>query len=86
MGAGNLVLAFDTPENREVLDGTGFLFSNEVELTDRLARVVADPWSSDHASLRAAARRRAESVYSWEAVTAAYEELFERLVRRRRGR
>jgi glycosyltransferase involved in cell wall biosynthesis len=84
MGAGNLVLAFDTPENREVLDGTGFLFSNGVQLTDQLARVVADPWSSAHAALRAAARARAESVYSWDAVTDAYAELFERLVERRR--
>src|SRR3954454_11149689 len=29
MGAGNLVLAFGTPENREVLAGTGLLFEDE---------------------------------------------------------
>ena len=86
MGAGNLVLAFDTPENREVLDGTGLLFSNGFRLADQLARVVADPWSSDLAALRAAARARADSVYSWDAVTDTYVELFERLVRRGRGR
>ena len=85
MGAGNLVLAFDTPENREVLDGTGVLFSNPAQLTDQLAGVVAEPWSAEHGALQAAARARAESVYSWDAVTTAYEELFERLVGRRRG-
>jgi glycosyltransferase involved in cell wall biosynthesis len=86
MGAGNLVLAFDTPENREVLAGTGFLFASQARLTDQLAGVVDEPWSAEHGALRAAARARAESVYSWDAVTTSYEELFGRLVGRRRGR
>ena len=32
MGAGNLVLAFGSPENLEVLDGTGLLFDDEASL------------------------------------------------------
>jgi glycosyltransferase involved in cell wall biosynthesis len=45
MGAGNLVLAFSTPENVEVLSGTGLLFGNETELSAHLSRIVAEPSS-----------------------------------------
>ena len=40
MGAGNLVLAYRTPENEEVTAGTALLFSNERELASHLDRVV----------------------------------------------
>ena len=40
MGAGNLVLAYRTPENEEVTAGTALLFSNERELASHLERVV----------------------------------------------
>jgi glycosyltransferase involved in cell wall biosynthesis len=79
MGAGNLVLAYRTPENVEVTAGTGLLFSNEAELTRHLTRVVNDPESAEFQTLRANARRRAETHYSWDAVTAAYERLWSRL-------
>lgn len=82
MGAGNLVLAFRTPENEEVLAGTGFLFSDASELAGQLARVVADPWSQEFDGLRRAARERVASTYSWDAITTQYEALFERLRRR----
>ena len=82
MGAGNLVLAFGTPENREVLAGTGLLFSDAPELTGQLATVVADPWSRELEGLRRAARERAAVTYSWDAITTQYEALFERLRRR----
>jgi glycosyltransferase involved in cell wall biosynthesis len=86
MGAGNLVLAFRTPENEEVLDGTGLLFSHAHELAAELGRVVADPRSSEFDDLRRAARQRVASTYSWEAITTQYEQLFQRLLRAGRRR
>jgi glycosyltransferase involved in cell wall biosynthesis len=80
MGAGNLVLAFETPENEEVLAGTGLLFANAHDLADQLGRVVADPWCSEFDDLRRAARERVASTYSWDAITTQYEKLFQRLV------
>ena len=82
MGAGNLVLAFATPENVEVTAGTGLLFADAAQLTGHLRRIAADPAAPELAGLRAAARARAEATYSWDAVTTAYEELFTRLTRR----
>jgi len=82
MGAGNLILAYRTPENEEVLAGTGLFFSNAIELAGELARVVSDPHSAAYQGLRSAARLRAESEYSWESVTMQYEEMFRSLVAR----
>ncbi len=59
MAAGNLVLAFGTPENREVTAGTALLFDDQAQLTDALTRVVQAPDSPEHQALRAAARARA---------------------------
>jgi glycosyltransferase involved in cell wall biosynthesis len=86
MGAGNLVLAFRTPENEEVLAGTGLLFADAGELAGHLRHVVADPRTAELDGLRRAARRRAASTYSWDAITTQYEELFTRLLGRRRRR
>ena len=80
MAAGNLVLAFATPENREVTAGTALIFDDQAQLTDALTRVVQAPDSPEHQALRAAARARAESTYSWSAVADAYLGLFERLI------
>jgi glycosyltransferase involved in cell wall biosynthesis len=79
MGAGNLVLAFRTPENVEVTAGTGLLFGDEVELADHLRKVIQDPWSAELDELRRVARGRAEQHYSWDAVTSAYEQLWRKL-------
>ena len=79
MGAANLVLAFGTPENVEVLAGTGLIFDSEAELTAQLTRVVSDPHAPDLDALRAAARERAANDYSWDAVVSAYELLWRRL-------
>ncbi len=86
MGAGNLVLAYATPENIEVAGQSGLLFADEAELAAQLRRIVADPHASEFDALRATARRTAEQTYSWEAITTAYEELFERLTTARRHR
>ena len=64
MAAGNLVLAFGTPENREVTAGTALIFDDQAQLTEALTQVVEAPDSPEHQALRAAARARAESTYS----------------------
>lgn len=86
MGAGNLVLAYATPENREVVGGTAILFSDEQELVSGLELALADPQPPEIVALRAAARARAEALYSWNAVTDAYERLLSSLVDRRRSK
>jgi glycosyltransferase involved in cell wall biosynthesis len=79
MGAGNLVLAFRTPENVEVTSGSGLMFDNADQLTAELGRVVGNPHSEEFDRLRRDARTRAAAVYSWDAVTTAYEALWDRL-------
>jgi glycosyltransferase involved in cell wall biosynthesis len=82
MGAGNLVLAYATPENAEVIADSGLLFASEAELAAHLARIVADPFTTDLTILRTRAVERVRSSYSWDRVTDQYEELFEGLVSR----
>jgi glycosyltransferase involved in cell wall biosynthesis len=79
MGAGNLVLAFSTPENVEVLAGTGLLFGDDKQLADHLSRIVGNPAASEFDALRSTARARVAERYSWDAVTSAYEALWSRL-------
>jgi glycosyltransferase involved in cell wall biosynthesis len=79
MGAGNLVLAYGTPENREVLAGTGLLFDSQAQLTSLLGDVVANPGGGLFSALRSGARARAAAVYSWDAVTDAYLDLWRSL-------
>jgi glycosyltransferase involved in cell wall biosynthesis len=83
MGAGNLVLAYATPEHEEVLAGTGLVFGDARGLAGLLSRIVRAPHDPGLDALREAARGRAAAVYSWDAVTTAYEELFRRLMSRR---
>jgi glycosyltransferase involved in cell wall biosynthesis len=80
MAAGNLVLAYGSPENREVTAGTTLLFDDEAELRAALTRVVEAPDSPEHEALRSAARARAATTYSWTAIADQYEHLFERLI------
>jgi len=79
MGAGNLVLAFRTPENEEVTAGTGLLFSDATELARQLRRVLAEPNSDEFDRFRSGARERVRMKYTWDAVTTQYEELWTRL-------
>ena len=83
MGAGNLTLAFETPENVEVLAGTGLTFGDAAALTSHLTGIVQDPGAPEFERLRSLARDRARAVYSWDAVTDQYEQLFRRLAARR---
>lgn len=74
MGAGNLCLVLDTPENREVAGPAGVFFADEDQLVEllrwaaRLDTEALDAW-------RARARHHAATHYSWDAVTASYLEL-----------
>jgi glycosyltransferase involved in cell wall biosynthesis len=85
MGAGNLVLAYGTAENREVVSNTALVFRSESELTALMGRALATPRPDDLERLRAAARLRAETMYSWDAVTDAYENLLAGMVSERRA-
>jgi glycosyltransferase involved in cell wall biosynthesis len=79
MAAGNLVLAFHTPENEEVLAGTGLLFDSADGLAKQLARIVTTSDDPELDSLRRRARESAMGRYSWDAVTDDYLALWRRL-------
>jgi glycosyltransferase involved in cell wall biosynthesis len=80
MGYGNLVLALDTVFNREVLATTGLLFPKDPAALAALMKNV----ESDHelaADLRRRAPERIRAEYSWEKVSAQYDELFQEVAR-----
>lgn len=71
MGAGNLCLVLDTPENREVAGPTAWYFAEEAGLVELLRQV--DTLSDDDLDqLRHASRERASEMFSWQVVTASY--------------
>jgi glycosyltransferase involved in cell wall biosynthesis len=74
MGAGNLCLVLDTPENREVAGPHAWYFADEVSLVTLLTTVAGlDAETLDQ--LRAFSRERAERMYSWETVGRTYLDL-----------
>jgi glycosyltransferase involved in cell wall biosynthesis len=73
MGYGNCVLAYGTPENREVLGDSGMFYSGVGELRCQLQQLVDDP--GRRVPFRDRALNRAAR-YSWETVTDQYEVLF----------
>jgi glycosyltransferase involved in cell wall biosynthesis len=79
MGAGNCVIAKDTPENREVVGEAGLFFHDADDLHRQIQRTLEDVTLVEQLRLRA--EERARTRYSWESVTDAYEELFRRLSR-----
>ena len=80
MGSGGLVLAHDTPENREV-GGDAVLYFDlrPVETLSAALEKVLEA-TADQEALRIRSRARAASLYSWSRVTDAYEHLFRQLV------
>lgn len=75
MGRGALVLYLETPENTEVAGGAGIPFH-----AGNLTQVMREAQERGEAgALGCAAQRRVQERYSWDAVTAAYEQLFYRL-------
>lgn len=79
MGFGNCVLVNDVPENREVVGDAGLFFrATQTEtLASLVRRVVTDP--ALVREYRSLASDRAAERFSWDAVTAEYEALFETL-------
>ena len=79
MGAGNCVLVYDTPENREVVGDCGLFFSNSKELAKLLQSAIDTPELVE--SYREKAQARAQALYSWDAIADEYEALFRALCR-----
>jgi glycosyltransferase involved in cell wall biosynthesis len=77
MGAGNCVIAKNTPENREVLGESGLFFDDAESLRQQLEHTLSD--SAMVEGLRTRAQARAKARYSWDAVTDAYENLFKEM-------
>jgi glycosyltransferase involved in cell wall biosynthesis len=74
MGAGNLCLVLDTPENREVAGEQAWYFADGLDLArllDEVARL--DPAELD--LLRGQTRSAAQARYSWASVSDSYERL-----------
>jgi glycosyltransferase involved in cell wall biosynthesis len=74
MGAGNLILVLDTPENREVAGPDAWYFADQEELA-ALIRKVASLSADEIGRLGAASRERAGRLFSWSAVGDAYLQL-----------
>jgi glycosyltransferase involved in cell wall biosynthesis len=74
MGAGNCVIVYDTPENREVVADCGLFFKNPAHLAEQIQRAIGDPEMMER--FRRMAQARAQALYSWDAVTDRYEKLF----------
>lgn len=79
MGRGALVLYLDTPENAEVASGAAIPFRED--LPEKI-RAVLTMEENEREEWRRKAQERVRERYRWEAVTEAYEQLFERLARR----
>lgn len=79
MGYGNCVLVNDTPENLEVAGDAGLYFraSEPGTLTELMTQVVADQSLRERLSRDSA--QRAQSLFSWDRVTADYEVLIQHL-------
>ena len=73
MGAGNCVIVYDTPENREVAADAGLYFDGIESLRRQIEFIAANP--NAVLSQRARAHERARDRYSWEAITDSYERL-----------
>ncbi|RLC82160.1 MAG: glycosyl transferase family 1 [Chloroflexi bacterium] len=80
MAFGNCVIVHDTAENLETIGDAGFSYDGKIgadSLRQVLQHLLSEPELVTEYSQRA--RRRAQTHYTWEAVTDAYERLFYRL-------
>lgn len=77
MGYGNCVLTLATPENLEVVGDAGVPYSDELDLAEKLQRVLRDG-SLVHA-YRHRAQVRIQRNYDWDRVVDQYEQLFARM-------
>ena len=77
MGFGNCVLTLAAPENVEAVGDAGIAYNDEIDLAEKLQRVLRDG-SLVH-SYRNRAQTRVQQKYDWEYVVDRYEELFARM-------
>lgn len=77
MGYGNCVLTLATPENLEVVGDAAVPYADELDLVEKLQRVLRDG-SLVHA-YRHRAQLRIRSNYDWDRVVDQYEQLFARM-------
>ena len=82
MAAGAVIVSHDTPENREVLGGTGLIcdFYDQGGLSKIVSSVAAD--SSRYDEFGPRAKERVKEFYNWDKVTDQYESLFNEMVKR----
>jgi hypothetical protein len=73
MGAGLCVLTSDVPENREVVEGAGFMFQcgSTSDLANRLRFLIANPAVREAAGRTA--KRRIEEQYQWQKIAVDIE-------------
>ncbi len=76
MGAGLCVLTSDVPENREVVEGAGFMFQrgSSSDLADRLRFLIANPALREAAGRTA--KRRIEEHYQWQKIAVDIEKAY----------
>jgi len=74
MGYGNCVLTLATPENIEAVGDAGIPYTDELDLAEKLQRVLRD--GSLVQSFRHRAQLRVQRHYDWERVVDQYERLF----------
>jgi len=80
MAFGSCVIVHNTPENLETISDAGFTYNGTVgaaSLRQTLQRLLSQPEMVEE--YRQRARQRAQTYYTWEAVTDAYERLFYQL-------
>jgi glycosyltransferase involved in cell wall biosynthesis len=84
MGSGCVVIANDTPENREVVGGAGlhYPFNDAASLAGLLKEAATRQDAFE--DLRELARKRVRECYDWERIVDQYEEMFRELVQGRR--
>ena len=83
MAFGNCVVVYDTPENLETIENSGFAYKGRIggeALHDVLQDLLSNPDKVQ--TYRQLAQQRAQTYYSWEAVTDAYERLFYEVCKR----
>jgi glycosyltransferase involved in cell wall biosynthesis len=74
MGYGNCVLTLAAPENIEAVGDAGISYSDEIDLAEKLQKVLRDG-SLVHA-YRNRAQARVQTMYDWDYVVDRYEQLF----------
>jgi glycosyltransferase involved in cell wall biosynthesis len=78
MGAGNAVIAFDSPFNRWVAGNAALYFLSEDEADEHITQLIVDP--QRRARIAQAIGLRFAEQFSWHGALAQYEELLERWI------